>query len=78
MSAVPNPYQKSGLQRVIDTISNRESVLGYLFILPSLIGFVVFFAVPAVRSVFISFTKWNSAKRRDVCGSGELPDDFRR
>lgn len=59
MSAVPNPYQKSGLQRVIDTISNRESVLGYLFILPSLIGFVVFFAVPAVRSVFISFTKWN-------------------
>ncbi|WP_343422136.1 sugar ABC transporter permease [Candidatus Flexifilum breve] len=34
-------------------------MLGYLFILPSLIGFIAFFAVPAVRSVFISFQEWN-------------------
>jgi multiple sugar transport system permease protein len=40
-------------------IANNQTLLGWLFILPSLIGFVVFFAVPAVRSLFISFQKWN-------------------
>lgn len=40
-------------------IASNEKLLGYLFILPSLIGFTVFFAVPAIRSVFISFQEWN-------------------
>jgi multiple sugar transport system permease protein len=34
-------------------------VIGYLFILPSLIGFIAFFAYPAARSLVISFQKWN-------------------
>lgn len=44
---------------ILSSIANNEKILGYLFILPSLIGFTLFFAVPAVRSVFISFTQWN-------------------
>lgn len=43
----------------LNHLANNEKLLGFLFILPSLIGFTVFFAVPAVRSVFISFTQWN-------------------
>jgi multiple sugar transport system permease protein len=38
---------------------NQESITAYLFILPSLIGFLAFFAIPAVRAFQISFTKWN-------------------
>ena len=38
---------------------SAEAVTAYLFVLPSLIGFVVFYAVPAVRAVMISFTEWN-------------------
>ncbi len=37
----------------------RETVFGLLFILPSLIGFTVFYAIPAVRGVLISFTNWD-------------------
>ena len=37
----------------------RETAIALLFILPSLIGFVVFYAIPAVRGVFISFTNWD-------------------
>ncbi|GAB4508385.1 MAG: sugar ABC transporter permease [Anaerolineae bacterium] len=47
--------QTSVLERFLD----NERLIAYLFILPSLVGFVIFFAVPAVRSVFISFTEWN-------------------
>jgi multiple sugar transport system permease protein len=34
-------------------------VAGLLFILPSLIGFIAFYAVPAIRGVTISFTNWD-------------------
>ncbi|MEZ4670033.1 MAG: sugar ABC transporter permease [Anaerolineae bacterium] len=40
-------------------IANNEKILGFLFILPSLIGFTAFFAIPAARSVVISFHSWN-------------------
>ena len=38
---------------------NGESITALLFILPSLIGFTVFYAVPAVRGIWISFTNWD-------------------
>lgn len=51
---------QSGSERgFLSRLSNNQMVLGYLFILPSLIGFTIFFAVPAVRSVIISFHQWN-------------------
>ena len=37
----------------------RETWFAWLFILPSMVGFVLFYAVPAVRGVFISFTDWD-------------------
>ncbi|MFZ1769550.1 MAG: sugar ABC transporter permease [Caldilinea sp.] len=38
---------------------NGESFTALLFVLPSLIGFIVFYAVPAVRGLWISFTNWD-------------------
>jgi len=38
---------------------NNESLTALLFVLPSLIGFTVFYAVPAVRGLWISFTNWD-------------------
>jgi multiple sugar transport system permease protein len=37
----------------------QETIIGLLFILPSLIGFIIFYAIPAVRGVLISFTDWD-------------------
>ncbi len=37
----------------------REAAIGLLFILPSLIGFTLFYAIPAVRGLLISFTNWD-------------------
>jgi multiple sugar transport system permease protein len=38
---------------------NEETITALLFVLPSLIGFTLFLAVPAVRGLLISFTDWN-------------------
>lgn len=36
-----------------------EALTALFFILPSLIGFTVFYAVPAIRGLWISFTNWD-------------------
>jgi multiple sugar transport system permease protein len=36
-----------------------ETWFAFLFILPSMIGFILFYALPAVRGLFISFTNWD-------------------
>ena len=38
---------------------NNEALLGILFVLPSFIGFCIFYAYPAGRSVYISLLDWN-------------------
>jgi multiple sugar transport system permease protein len=47
------------LFELLNRLSNNEALIGYLFILPSLIGFAIFFAYPAARAVYISFLDWN-------------------
>lgn len=39
--------------------NGRETLAGYLFILPSIIGFMVFVLYPLVTSVYYSLTKWD-------------------
>ena len=34
-------------------------MVGYLFILPAILGFIVFYLYPALRGFQISFTDWN-------------------
>jgi multiple sugar transport system permease protein len=45
-----------------------ETLLAWLFILPSLIGFITFVGVPAVRGLFISFTNWDLLSTPKVVG----------
>lgn len=37
----------------------REAVIGYLFILPSIIGFLVFVLYPLIATFYYSLTRWN-------------------
>ncbi len=48
--------------------AGHETTIAFLFILPSLIGFTVFFAIPAVRAVLISFTDWNLIRPPESVG----------
>jgi multiple sugar transport system permease protein len=50
---------KSASRNLWQRLFNQESITAYIFILPSLIGFLAFFAIPAVRAFQISFTQWN-------------------
>ena len=47
-----------------------ETWAAFLFILPSLIGFTLFYAVPAVRGLLISFTDWDLLTPAEPVGLG--------
>jgi multiple sugar transport system permease protein len=45
--------------RELSASRKQEALAGYLFILPWIIGFLVFFAGPIIASFVLSFTRWN-------------------
>jgi multiple sugar transport system permease protein len=47
---------------------NAESITGYLFILPCMIGFGVFYLYPTLRGFLISTTNWNLLRPADSVG----------
>ena len=46
----------------------RETLVAWLFILPSLIGFLVFYAIPAGRGFYISLTDWDLLSDAEYVG----------
>lgn len=58
----------------------KEKYFGYLFILPPVIGFLLFTLYPALYSVYGSFTDWNGLGQMNFIGLDNfkdiLTDDF--
>ncbi|MEY4750218.1 MAG: hypothetical protein RIQ60_2432 [Pseudomonadota bacterium] len=46
-------------RHAVGPLRRRETLTGWALVLPALIGFLVFYAWPAVRAIEISFTDWN-------------------
>jgi len=45
-----------------------EALTGWLMVLPALIGFLLFYALPTLRAVEISFTDWNLLRQPQFVG----------
>lgn len=59
----------------------KENIAGYLFILPTFIGFTVFMAYPLFYSIFLSFWDWNMFEGLDgseFVGAANYIDVFSR
>jgi len=41
------------------TLAQRRTIIGYLFISPFILGFFLFFIIPALTAVYLVFTRWN-------------------
>jgi multiple sugar transport system permease protein len=58
----------TGKRRSSMTLRKREAISGYLFILPWLIGFIVFTAGPMLFSLYASFTNYDVTSQFDWIG----------
>ena len=59
MAATAESVQTKNIPKWLQPWLKRETLAAWLFILPSMIGFIIFYAMPAVRGVLISFTDWD-------------------
>lgn len=41
------------------TMAGRRTITGYLFISPFILGFTIWFLIPALTAVWLTFTDWN-------------------
>ncbi len=64
LSAPTSSNRRSWVQRWF----NAETLTAWVFILPSLVGFVTFYALPAVRGLYFSFTDWDMLKDPQFVG----------
>jgi multiple sugar transport system permease protein len=55
---------------------SRETVVAWIFILPSLVGFITFYAVPAARGLLISLTNWDMLTPAKYVGLGNYVHMF--
>lgn len=51
--------KKAGAGRGLASVLNRDNVAGYVFILPFIIGLLVFTLIPFLTSLYLSFTEYN-------------------
>jgi ABC-type sugar transport system permease subunit len=51
-----------------ETIPQRESWQGWLFLLPNFVNFSLFFAIPLLLSLYLSFTDYNAISRPEWVG----------
>ncbi len=48
----------------------KEALIGYLFVAPAFVGFLIFYLLPTVRAVGISLTDWNLMRAPKFVGLG--------
>jgi multiple sugar transport system permease protein len=68
--AVAAPNRTADMPKWARLWLSRDTLTAWIFILPSLIGFITFYAVPAVRGLLISFTNWDMLTEAKFVGLG--------
>ena len=63
----PRPIPKRRL-----TLAQRRTIIGYIFISPFILGFILWFLIPALASVYLTFHKWNLISPPQYVGLANL------
>ena len=64
------------MKRRLTKRQKKDNVMGYIFIAPQLIGFVLFVAFPLVFSLFLCFSEWNMIDMPEFVGGANFISVF--
>jgi len=59
------------------TRASRRTLLGYIFISPFILGFLLWFLLPALTAVWLTFTDWNMISPPRFIGLGNIQRLFK-
>jgi multiple sugar transport system permease protein len=54
------------------TLAGRRTLTGYLFIMPFILGFLLWFLVPALTAVWLTFQRWNLISPPEFVGMANI------
>ena len=52
-------WDKKASRRWNLTLAQRRTIIGYIFIMPFILGFIFWFLIPALVAAYLTFQKWN-------------------
>lgn len=58
------------------SLKARDNITGYLFLLPNIIGFIIFSLIPVVTAFVLSFTNWDGMQETKFVGLKNFIDLF--
>lgn len=64
------------MKNILSDFLNKQSYAGYLFILPALVGTIIFILIPIFCSFGLSFTKWDLLNSIEFVGLKNYKDIF--
>lgn len=64
------------IQLLFQKIFSQRKLVGFLFVLPGLVFFMIFFFYPVVNAIYISFTRWNLFTSKQFVGLGNFVELF--
>jgi len=59
------------------TVASRRTLLGYIFISPFILGFLLWFLLPALTAVWLTFSDWNMISPPRFIGLGNIQRLFK-
>ena len=65
------------MKNFINNLSNNQRIAGWLFILPALLGTLIFIIIPVICSFGLSFTKWDLLNPAEFVGLANYQELFR-
>ena len=68
---------KNGGKKKGMTLTLRQNIVGYSFILPNFIGFFIFIFVPVLFSLLLSFSHWDGFNPIEFAGLENFIDIFK-
>ncbi len=57
--------------------AGRRTIVGYIFIAPFILGFIIWFLIPALTSLWMAFQDWNMIKPPSFVALGNFRDLFK-
>ena len=62
------------MQKILSALSNNKSFMGWVFILPALLGTFVFIIIPVIASFGLSFVDWDLINKAQFVGLKNYKD----
>jgi multiple sugar transport system permease protein len=59
------------------TLARQRTITGYIFISPFILGFILWFLIPALVAVYLTFNEWNLIKPPHFVGLGNIQQLFK-